>query len=50
LLLTRDPSALFLVTLDPSGRMDATSEPIDVWPLEQSVGLQSFVAIEAAGG
>ena len=50
LLLTRDPSALFLVTLDPSGRMDATSEPIDVWPLEQSVGLQSFAAIEAAGG
>jgi hypothetical protein len=50
LLLTRDPSALFLVTLDPSGRMDATSEPIEVWPLEQSVGPQSFAAVEAAGG
>jgi len=49
LLLTRDPSALFLVTLEPSGRMDATSEPIDVWPLEQSVGPQSFAAVEAAG-
>jgi hypothetical protein len=50
LLLTRDPSALFLVTLDPSGRMDATSEPIEVWPLDQSVGPQSFAAVEAAGG
>ncbi len=50
LLLTRDPSTLFLVTLDPSGRMDATSEPIEVWPLEQSVGPQSFAAVEAAGG
>jgi hypothetical protein len=49
LLLTRDPSALFLVTLDASGRMDATSEPIDVWPLEQSVGPQAFAVVEAAG-
>jgi len=50
LLLTRDPSALLLVTLDPAGQMDATSEPIEVWPLEQSVGPQSFAAVEAAGG
>jgi hypothetical protein len=49
LLLTREPSALFLVTLDSSGRMDATSEPIEVWPLEQSVGPQSFAAVEAVG-
>jgi hypothetical protein len=50
LLLTRDPSTLFLVTLDPSGQMDPTSQPIEVWPLEQSVGPHSFSAVEAGGG
>ncbi|HSB90812.1 MAG TPA: hypothetical protein VLD63_12395 [Anaerolineales bacterium] len=50
LLLTRDPSALFLESLDPSGQMDPASLPIDVWPLGQFVGPESFSAIEAAGG
>jgi hypothetical protein len=50
LLLTRDPSVLILVTLDPTGRMDATTKPIEVWPLEEFVGPQSFAAVEAGDG
>jgi len=46
LLLTRDPSVLFLVTLDVSGRFDATTVPIVAWPLEEWVGPQSFAAVE----
>jgi hypothetical protein len=50
LLLTRDPSALLLVTLDPAGQMDATTQPIETWPLEEFVGPQSFAAFEAGEG
>jgi hypothetical protein len=42
LLLTRDPSALFLVSLD------GTSQPIVAWPLEEWVDLNSFTAAGAA--
>jgi hypothetical protein len=50
LILTRDPSVLSLVTLDPSGQMDATSQPIEAWPQEEFVGPQSFAAVEAGDG
>jgi len=50
LLLTRDPAVLLLVTLDPTGRMDPTTEPIEVWPLEEFVGPQSFTAVEVGDG
>ena len=45
LLLTREPSVLFLVTLDASGVFDATSLPIVAWPLEDLSGLDSFTAV-----
>jgi len=47
LFLTREPSVLFLVTLDPSGVFDGTTLPIVAWPLEEFAGLDSFAA--AAG-
>ena len=50
LLLTRDPSTLLFVSLDPSGVMDPTSEPIEAWPLEEFVGPQSFDAVQAGQG
>ncbi len=43
LLLTRDPSVLFLVSLD------GTSQPIAAWPLEEWVGPPSFTAAGAGG-
>jgi hypothetical protein len=46
LLLTREPSTLFFVQLDPSGQMDPATTPIDVWPLEEFVTGQSFTAVE----
>lgn len=42
LFLTREPSVLFLITLDPSGVFDGTSLPIVTWPLEDFTGLDSF--------
>lgn len=45
LFLTREPSALFLVTLDPSGASDAASVPIVAWPLEDLAGPVSFAAV-----
>jgi hypothetical protein len=45
LLLTRNPSALLLIALDPSGQMDPTSTPIATWPLEAFVGPDSFAAV-----
>jgi hypothetical protein len=45
LLLTREPSALYLVVLDPSGVMDATTEPVAAWPLEEWVGPESFAPV-----
>jgi hypothetical protein len=45
LYLTREPSVLFLVTLDPSGVFDGTTVPIVAWPLEEFVGLDSFAAV-----
>jgi hypothetical protein len=45
LFLTREPSVLFLVTLDPSGVFDATTVPIVAWPLEDFAGLDSFAAV-----
>jgi hypothetical protein len=45
LYLTREPSVLFLVTLDPSGVFGATTVPIVAWPLEEFVGLDSFAAV-----
>jgi hypothetical protein len=48
LLLTRDPSVLFLVTLDVSGRFDATTVPIAAWPLEEWVGPDSLAAVSVS--
>jgi len=45
LFLTREPSVLFLVTQDSSGRLDDTTVPIVAWPLEEFVGLNGFAAI-----
>jgi hypothetical protein len=45
LFLTREPSVLFLVTLDPSGVFGGTSVPIVAWPLEEFAGLDSFAAV-----
>lgn len=45
LLLTREPSVLFLITLDASGVLDATSLPIAAWSLEDLSGLDSFTAV-----
>jgi Tol biopolymer transport system component len=48
LFLTRDPSVLFLVTLDTSGRMDATTVPIVAWPLEESMVPYGFATAGAS--
>ena len=42
LFLTRDPSVLFLGSMDFSSNMDGTTIPIVAWPLEDWVGSQSF--------
>ena len=48
LFLTRDPSVLFLGTLDPLGIFDATTVPIVAWPLEEWVGPHSFTAVNVS--
>jgi hypothetical protein len=45
LFLTREPSVLFLVTLDPSGVFGGTSVPIAAWPMEDLGGLDTFAAV-----
>jgi hypothetical protein len=45
LVLTREPSVLFLVTLDPAGELGSTSVPIASWPLGESVDLDSFAVV-----
>ena len=42
LLLTRNPSVLFLGKMDFSGNLDGTTVPIVAWPLEDWVSSQSF--------
>jgi len=42
LFLTRDPSVLFLGSMDFSSNMDGTTIPIVAWPLEDRIGSQSF--------
>jgi len=42
LFLTSNPSVLFLGKMDFSSNMDGTTIPIVAWPLEDSVGSQSF--------
>ena len=44
LFLTRDPSVLFLATMDFTSPWDATTVPIVAWPLHESVSLNSFTA------
>jgi hypothetical protein len=45
LFLTREPSVLYLVTMDPSGVFDDATVPIVAWPIEQFVGPKSFSAV-----
>ncbi|HEX2990490.1 MAG TPA: hypothetical protein VHO49_07410 [Anaerolineales bacterium] len=42
LLLTRNPSVLFLGSMDFTGNMDGTTIPIIAWPLEDWVSSKSF--------
>ena len=42
LLLTRNPSVLFLGSMDFTGNMDGTTIPISAWPLEDWVSDKSF--------
>ena len=42
LLLTRNPSVLFLGRMDFTGNMDGTTIPIIAWPLEDWVSSKSF--------
>ena len=42
LLLTRNPSVLFLGSMDFTGTMDGTTIPIIAWPLEEWVSSKSF--------
>ncbi|HET9909605.1 MAG TPA: hypothetical protein VFQ23_23360 [Anaerolineales bacterium] len=42
LFLTRNPSVLFLATMDFTSPWDATTIPIVAWPLNESVSLNSF--------
>jgi hypothetical protein len=44
LFLTRDPSVLFLGTMDFTGNMSGTTIPIATWPLEDWVSAKSFTA------
>jgi hypothetical protein len=50
LLLTRDPAALYLVELDASSVMDATTTPVASWPLEDLVGPDSFDVVGGSSG
>jgi hypothetical protein len=45
LFLTREPSVLFLVTLDPSGVFGGTSVPIVAWSMEDLSGLDTFASV-----
>jgi dipeptidyl aminopeptidase/acylaminoacyl peptidase len=47
LFLTRDPSVLFLGTMDFTGNMDGTTTPIVAWPLEDHVSSKSFTTATA---
>jgi hypothetical protein len=44
LFLTREPSVLFLGSMDFTANWDGTTIPIVVWPLEEAVGPQSFAS------
>jgi len=48
LLLTRNPSVLFLGRLDVAGGLDASTMPIVTWPLAEWVGPQSFSAVNVS--
>ena len=48
LFLTRDPSVLFLATMDFTGPWDATTIPIVAWPLHESVSLNSFTTAKVS--
>ena len=47
LFLTRNPSVLFLGTMDFTGTMDGTTIPIIAWPLEDPVSSTSFTTAKA---
>jgi Tol biopolymer transport system component len=48
LFLTRDPSVLFLGTMDFTSQMDGTTIPISAWRLEDPVTSKSFTMPEAS--
>ena len=48
LFLTRDPSVLFLGTMDFTGNMSGTTIPIVTWPLEDWVSLKSFTTAKVS--